>query len=215
MKQVVIAPVGSNIEALFVGLKEIQTERVILISPQDKLDVAEKTKKDLEQFKIPTQVVTIKGNIWEALFKKVAEIKKIEGDENIIINVATGDPNTRCAATSAAFVNGLKAFSVDHNEVMLLPALKFSYYKLLTQKKLQLLEFLNEKDCCSSLEELSKKATMSLPLVSYHIHGNRKSEGLKELGLVETKEVKGRVEVTITMLGRLLLKGYITQKEED
>ena len=56
---------------------------------------------------------------------------------------------------------------------------------------------------------------MSLPLVSYHIHGNRKSEGLKELGLVETKEVKGRVEVTITMLGRLLLKGYITQKEED
>jgi len=50
---------------------------------------------------------------------------------------------------------------------------------------------------------------MSLPLISYHVNGNLKSEGLKELGLVETKEIKGRVEVELTTLGRLLLKGYV------
>ena len=62
----------------------------------------------------------------------------------------------------------------------------------------------------SSLEELSKKTKMSLPLISYHINGNLKSEGLKDLGLVETMEEKGRIAVKLSTLGRLLVKGYIT-----
>ena len=92
----------------------------------------------------------------------------------------------------------------------MLPVLKFSYYKLLTDKKMELLQLLyRKKDCCSSLEELSKKAKMSLPLISYHINGNLKSEGLKSLGLVETAEKKGKVDVKLSMLGRMLVRGYI------
>ena len=66
-----------------------------------------------------------------------------------------------------------------------------------------------EEKCCASLEELSKKTKMSLPLISYHINGNLKSEGLKDLGLVKTSEKKGKVAIELTMLGRLLLKGYV------
>ena len=106
-------------------------------------------------------------------------------------------------------VNGVKAFAVDDGKAVLLPVLKFNYYKLITDRKMKLLKIIYEKDCCSSLETLSKKAGMSLPLISYHINGNLKSEGLKDLGLVETKEKKGRVEVQLTLLGKLLLKGYI------
>ena len=60
------------------------------------------------------------------------------------------------------------------------------------------------------MEELSRRTGMSLPLISYHINGTRKEDGLKELGLVDTEENKGRVRMTLTTLGRLLIKGYIS-----
>ncbi|MBI2134712.1 hypothetical protein HYU09_01865 [Candidatus Woesearchaeota archaeon] len=209
-KKVVIAPVGDNMDALFVGLKEFPTERVILITPEDRIDDANKAKKDLEKFQIPVQIVEIKGNIWESMFQKISEIKAIEKDKDIIINTATGDRMTTCAATSAAFVNGLKAMSVEGNMAMMLPVLKFSYYNMLTDKKMDILKLLNKPGCCASLEELSKKTKMSLPLISYHINGNLKSEGLKEMGLVDTTEEKGRIALKLSTLGRLLLKGYVS-----
>ncbi len=212
MKNIVIAPVGKHMDALYVGIREFPTERIILITPEKKMDEANDAKKELEKFRIPVQIREIKGNVWEETFKAVAEIKKIEKDANILINVSTGDRDSRCAATSAAFVNGIRAFGVseENNEAMLLPILKFSYYNVITDKKMMILKtIINEKDCCASLEELSRMTGMSLPLISYHINGTLKSEGLKQLGLVETEEKKGKVKVMLTMQGRLLVKGYI------
>ena len=134
--------------------------------------------------------------------------------KEILVNVATGDRTTRCAATSAAFVNGLKAFATDKSKAMMLPVMKFNYYKIISDKKMKILKILHDKDCCSSLEELSKKAKMSLPLISYHINGNLKSDGLKEMGLVETTENRGRISVTLSPLGKMLVRGYITPEEE-
>ncbi|MBL7055380.1 hypothetical protein ISS07_00530 [Candidatus Woesearchaeota archaeon] len=208
-KKIVIAPVGDNMDALFIGIKEFPTERVILLCPEENFDAANKAKKDLEKFQIPVQISEMKGNVWESMFQKISELKEIENEKDIIINTATGDRMTTCAATSAAFVNGLKAMSVMGNDAMMLPVLKFSYYSLLTDKKMDIMNLLNEPGCCSSLEELSKKTKMSLPLISYHINGNLKSEGLKEMGLVETTEQKGRINLKLSMLGRLLLKGYV------
>jgi hypothetical protein len=209
-KNVVVAPVSKDMDALYVGIREFPTERIILITPEDQIDSANKAKKELEKFKIPVQIHEVNGHPWEETFRAVAEIKKIEGNHNVLINVATGDMMTRCAATSAAFVNGIKAFSVDKNGAMMLPVLKFSYYKMVTDKKMEILKMLfTETTCCASLEELSKRTNMSLPLISYHINGTLKSEGLKQLGLVETEELKGKVKVNLTVQGRLLVKGYI------
>jgi len=209
-KKVVIAPVGDNMDDLYVGIKEFPTERVILITPENRMDEAKKVQEELKKFKIPVQITEIKGNIWEAMFQKIAEIKAIEKDQDIIINTATGDKVSTCAATSAAFVNGLKAMSVTEGMAMMLPVLKFSYYNMLTDKKMAILKLLKKPDCCSSLEELSKKTKMSLPLISYHINGNLKSEGLKDMGLVETEENKGKIAVKLSTLGRLLIKGYVS-----
>jgi hypothetical protein len=209
MKKIIVAPVGEYIDDIYVGIKEFPTEKVILIAPQDKLEVAEDTKKSLEKFKVNTEIREVSGNIWEAIFQEVAKIKEAETGD-IIINVSTGDRDSRCAATSAAFVNGLKAFAVDGDSTMLLPILKFSYYKLLTDKKMDLLKILhNNEDCCSSLDELSKKANMSIPLISYHVNGTLKSEGLKNMELVETEDIKGKTKIKLTFLGKMLLKGYI------
>jgi len=209
-KKIIVAPVGDNMGALYIGIKEFPTERVILLVPDDRVDEADAAKKDLERFNIPVQTIEMKGNIWEDMFQKIAEIKALEKDSEIIINTATGDRMSTCAATSAAFVNGLKAFAVDEGSAMMLPVLKFSYYTLLTDKKMHILKLLSKPDCCASLEELGKKTKMSLPLVSYHINGNLKSDGLKEMGLIETTEQKGRIAVKLSTLGRLLIKGYIT-----
>lgn len=210
MKYVVIAPVGDNLDALFVGIREFPTERVILLTPENRMDEAKKLSNDLERFKIPVKITTIKGNIWEEMFAKIAQISKIEKGKNILVNTATGDRSTTCAATSAAFVNGLKAISVEGNEAMLLPILKFSYYNMLNEKKMNILKLLSKPDCCASLEEMSKKTKMSLPLISYHINGNLKSEGLKEMGLIETTENKGKIAVKLSTLGKMLIKGYIS-----
>jgi len=143
--------------------------------------------------------------------RAVKEIKEVEGESDIIINSASGDSGlSRCAICSAAFVNGLKAFTVVKDEVILMPILKFSYYKILTDKKMEILKYLfSNQDCCSSLDELGRKLKMSLPLVSYHINGNLKSEGLKEMGLIVAEEFKGKVRITLTLLGRLIVKGYV------
>jgi len=209
-KKVVVAPVGDNMDALYVGMKEFPTERVILISPKERLDEANKAKKELEKFQIPVQIIETKGNVWEDMFQKISEIKHLEKDKDIIINTATGDRVSTCAATSAAFVNGLKAMSVSGKEAMMLPVLKFSYYNMLTDKKMDILKLLSKPDCCASLDELSKKTKMSLPLISYHINGNLKSEGLKEMGLVQTMENKGKIAISLSTLGKLLLKGYVS-----
>lgn len=208
-KSIIIAPVGDDMDALFIGLREFPTEKVILLAPSNRMEEAEKAMQDLDRFKIPAKIIELKGNVWEEIFRKIAEIKQAEKNKNILINTATGDRVTTCAATSAAFVNGIKAFSVDNGSVMLLPVLKFSYYKMLTDRKMEILKMISKPDCCMSLEELSKKTKMSLPLISYHINGNLKSEGLKQMGLAETTEKKGRVEIKLSTLGRMLIKGYV------
>ncbi len=208
MKHTIIASVGNNLKAVFIGISDFQAEQVILLSPAPRLSEAKMARAELQRFNVPCSIIEVKGNIWEELFVKIAEIKAGHPDKALIVNTATGDRSSMCAATSAAFVNGIKAFSVENNAPMLLPILKFSYYKVLNKKKLDLLSTLNSLGSTSS-EALSKSTKMSLPLLSYHLNGNRKAEGLKELGLVEVTEQDGRTLLTISMLGRLLLKGHI------
>ena len=195
--------------ALFIGIKEFPTEKIYLLAPADYMKAADKSVKDLDRFGIPSKIIEIKGEVWEDMFRKIGEIIELEAGKNVIINTATGDRMTTCAATSAAFVNGIKAFSVEKGMAMLLPVLKFSYYRILTDKKMMILEILSKPNCCISLEELSRKTKMSLPLISYHINGNLKSEGLKKMGLVDTEAKRGRVEIMLSTLGKMLIKGYV------
>ena len=209
-KNVLVAPVGKHPDSIFLGIRDFPTEKLILLATEEKLSLAENIKKDVEKFKIPVQIVKLNGYLWESLFETIAHIKNAEKGKEIIINTSSADRNSQCALTSAAFVNGVKAFAVENEETMLLPILKFSYYKILTDRKMSILTLLYEdKNCCGSLEELSKKTKMSLPLISYHINGTMKSEGLKHLGLVDVSERKGRTTVQLSMMGELLVKGYV------
>ena len=61
-KNIIIAPVGDNMNALYVGLKEFPTERIYLLAPTDYLKAAEKAVKDLERFGIPSKTISLNGN---------------------------------------------------------------------------------------------------------------------------------------------------------
>ena len=210
MKYILITSVGKDMDPIFLGLKEFSVEKVILLSTRSNADDANRIKEDLEKFKINVTITFLEGNVWEEIFRVISEFKKIYETQELIINVATGDKEIRCAITSAAFVNGLKAYTIQNDAPLMLPILRFSYYRILTDRKMQILRLLYETPGEElNLENISKETKMSLPLISYHINGNLKSEGLKELGLVTSKEEKGRSHIILSNLGKLLVKGYV------
>jgi hypothetical protein len=64
------------------------------------------------------------------------------------------------------------------------------------------------------MEDLSARLKMSLPLLSYHVNGSGKSEGLVSQGLVEVHEgPHGRTQVMLSEMGRLIAEGLIGTPE--
>lgn len=212
MGYTVIAPVGDNLKALFIGMKEFPTEKVILITPSEKLVEAKELQKRLDEFTVKSEVKEIKGNVLEEIFKIFGEICSLYDNDKMVVNVATGDRLTTCAALSASYANGLKAFGVIGDRTMLLPIMKLSYYNELSDNKMKILKTLCT-DEYTTLKELSEKLGMSASLVSYHINGNYKYKGMKELRLVEVKDEDNTLKIKLSELGNLLLKGYIKSKK--
>jgi hypothetical protein len=204
----VIAPVGDNLDALFIGMKEFATEKVYLITPKENLNKAKKIEKKLDQFAIETIIIEVSGNMLESMFSSFGKIVAHNDIDELIVNVATGNRMSTCAALSAAFANGLKAFGVVDKKPMILPIMKLSYYNELTVSKHKILNNLNGEEF-TSLKDLHKKTKMSISLLSYHINRTLKYKGLLGLRLIEVKEKGKTLLVKLSDLGSLLLKGYI------
>lgn len=209
-------PVGSNPDSTFVAIREFPTERVFLVMVDKQKEKTDGLREVLGRLKIPLQVVEIKGNLLEGMFRAFAQIKGSVSEDTVLVNVSAGDNMSNCAALTAAFVNGLKAFNVDGEKLIMLPVLKFSYYRLMPERKLAILRFLKaQPDCCSSLEDLSGRLKMSLPLCSYHINGTAKVEGLVAQGLVEVHVgPRGKSQVTLTEMGRMMAEGLIESPQQ-
>ena len=196
-----IIPLGGDLHSLFLGIKEFPPEKIILVV--NKKEEAEEIKKDIEKFYIPLEINSISGDRKEHFFSLLSQVKK---ENDVLMNLSVADPLNSCIGLSAAFAHGVKAFSVENNKILFFPMLQFSYKKLLTEKKICILKALSSG--ISELEKLAKEVKMSPSLLSYHLHGNYTSEGLKKLGLIETFTKKGKVELHLSELGKLLLKGH-------
>jgi len=214
VKHVVIAPFEDNAGAVLSGVKEFPTEKVIFLTPIRSLDKAREAQKDFARFNIPVELVELDDETdFEEVFGKIAHIKAREKEKDLLMNLNSTPGLLSCILLSAAFVNGIKAFEVMNEKLMMFPVLKFSYYNILSDKKLLILQSLGEHDCCDSLEDISRRLKIGPSLVNYHIYGNEKNPGLKELGVVEVERVKGKVMLKVTTLGKLLLKDKLFQGE--
>jgi hypothetical protein len=208
MGYIVIAPVGDNLDALFVGMKEFPTEKVILITPHENIKNAQKLEKKLDVFSIPAAIKVIHGSLLENMFATFGQICSIYDHDNLIVNVATGDRMSTCAALSASFANGLKTFGVVNKKPMLLPIMKLSYYNELSDSKMKMIQQL-KFDEYTKLSDLAERTKLSTSLISYHLNGTLKYKGLIGLRLAEVKGENKRLLIKLSELGRLLLKGYV------
>ena len=215
MKYNIVAPLGEDLESIYAAVREFPTEKIYIISTGKHREKLDELKAVADKLKIAVQVIDIKGGLLEGMFKTFAQLKSALNQDSVLVNVSSGDNLENCSALSASYVNGLKAMAVMDDKLMMLPVLKFSYYRLLPERKLAILQFLKtQPDCCSSLEDLAARTKMSLPLVSYHINGNAKAEGLITMGLVEAHVgPRGRTQVMLTELGRLIAEGDVEQRK--
>lgn len=212
-KTLQIATLGPDTDPVLVGIRTLPVHKLYLMHLESDKQVAQKLIGDLASvLKVEVEGYSIPNtDMLTHVLEGVAGIlqKEKENFDDVLFNVTSGDKLLGCAALSAAFVNGLKAFAVANGEPMLLPVLKFSYDRIVSQTKVDILKALVKNGGqVESLEKLKELTNYGKPLLSYHIQGAEDSQGLAELGLVEVKKgERGKSIVKATTLGRLLTLG--------
>lgn len=160
---------------------------------------------------IPVTITVVnRENVIRDVLERVGEIINIHGRnfQQILMNVSSGDKLIGCAALSAAFINGIKAFGMDSTGAPIpMPVLKLSYSEIISEPKMNILKAVERVGgAVDSLEKLEEASGYGKPLLSYRIMGGKEARGLAELGLVEVeKGDRGRFMIKLTTLGRLLV----------
>ena len=148
--------------------------------------------------------------IWDTM-ERVNEILNLEGRnfQQVLMNVSSGDKLIGCAALSAAFINGIKAFGMDSTKSvpLLMPVLKLSYNEIVSGAKIKILKAIDSVGgIVDSLDRLEQVAGIGKPLLSYHVQGGKDSKGLADLGLIEVdRGDRGKIIINLTTLGKLLV----------
>ncbi|MBI4392619.1 MAG: helix-turn-helix transcriptional regulator [Euryarchaeota archaeon] len=212
-----IATVGEDTDPIMVGVREYPVSKLILIFTPEFEATARRVRGLLDPLKMEIDLVKVEGDVLLGVLRKVSEVVSdvsVRYDD-IYVNVASGTRMSGCAALSAAFVNGLKAFGVENGKPMLFPVLKFSYQELISESKLSILRALAaEGGASDSLQKLSETSGVDKSLLSYHLRGGRENKGLEELGLVEIdRGTRGRLIIKLTTMGTMLLSGYAIPAE--
>lgn len=210
LKTLQIAILGGNDDAVLVGLRNFPAHKLVLVSPPDYIDNANRIAEGLrDTLKLPVEIIRTNDSTIPSMLELVGQIynKDAENFEDFLLNVGAANKHMTCGGVTAAFVHGIKAFDVMGDRPEVLPVMKLSYTQVVSDAKLQILRGLESVGGeIESLEKLSGVTRYGKPLLSYHIRGSEDSRGLVALGLVEVERVKrGRIKVKLTVLGRMLL----------
>ncbi len=199
-------------EGISSGIRNFPVHRLALICySSDKQKAEEFARRIASVLGIRVTVnVVARENVIRDAMERVAEILNQEGKEfhQVLMNVSCGDKLMGCAALSAAFVNGIKAFGMDETGMpMLLPVLKLSYSEIISEAKLRILKTINDNGgSIDSLEQLEQISGYGKPLLSYHVMGSKEAKGLVDLGLLEVeKGDRGKISAKLSTLGKLLV----------
>jgi hypothetical protein len=178
----------------------------------DKSKAEEFARKIKNVLGLPITIhLATKENVIRDTMERVNEILNIEGRnfQQVLMNVSSGDKLIGCAALSAAFINGIKAFGMDSTKSvpLLMPVLKLSYNEIISTAKIKILKTIDGMGgTINSLEELEQASGLGKPLLSYHVQGGKDSKGLANLGLVEVERGdRGKMIINLTTLGKLLV----------
>ncbi|MBA3978441.1 MAG: hypothetical protein H0X50_09680, partial [Nitrosopumilus sp.] len=187
----------------------------------DKSKAEDFAKKIKSVLALPVNLYLVnEENVVRDTLERVNEILMHSKEfHQVLVNVSSGEKLLGCAALSSSFVNGVKAFGMDHNNAypILMPVLKLSYNEIVSDAKIKILKVIEEAGgSLDSLEQLEQVSGLGKPLLSYHVQGAKDSKGLASLGLldVERKE-RGKISVSITSLGKLLVNNHNLTKPSN
>jgi len=211
-----IATFGSEgQDAIAAGIRNFPVHKLALIcyeSDKEKADDFSRKIRSILGLPYSIHVVSSKNVIRDTL-ERVSEILAKDGKNfrQVLMNVSCGDKLIGCAALSASFINGIKAFGMDESgSPLLMPILKLSYSEIISESKIKILKAIDDATggFVESLEQLEAISGFGKPLLSYHIQGAKDSKGLADLGLLEIeKRERGKISARLTTLGKLLVMG--------
>ena len=195
------------------GIRSFPVQKLAFICfDSDKSKAEEFARKIKNVLGLPITInLVTKENVIRDTMERVNEILNIEGRnfQQVLMNVSSGDKLIGCAALSAAFINGIKAFGMDSTKSvpLLMPVLKLSYNEIISTAKIKILKTIDGMGgTINSLEELEQASGLGKPLLSYHVQGGKDSKGLANLGLVEVERGdRGKMIINLTTLGKLLV----------
>jgi hypothetical protein len=199
-------------EGVASGIRNFPVHKLALICfDSDKQKAEEFSRKIKSVLGMPITINLVnQENVIRDTMERVSEILNTEGKkfEQVLMNVSCGDKLLGCAALSAAFINGIKAFGMDkYGEPLLMPVLKLSYSEIISEAKIKILKAINNVGgTIESLDQLEEASGFGKPLLSYHVMGAKDSKGLAELGLLEVeKGERGKILAKLTTLGKLMV----------
>jgi hypothetical protein len=217
MKTLQVATFGRDgQEGVASGIRNFPVHKLALICfDSDKQRADEFSIKIRNVLGIPIAISLVtKENVIRDTLERVTEILNLHGKQfqQVLMNVSSGDKLIGCAALSAAFINGIKAFGMDETGVpLLMPVLKLSYSEIISDAKIKILKAIDSVGgIIDSLEKLEQVSGYGKPLLSYHVQGAKDSKGLADLGLVEVeKGDRGKLSTKLTTLGKLLVASNV------
>src|SRR3712207_3996392 len=177
LKTLQIAAFGSDgQDGIALGLRSFPVHKLVIICfDSDKNKAEEFSKRIRNVLGLPVTInLVTKENVIRDTMERVNEILNLNAKEfqQVLMNISSGDKLLGCAALSSAFINGIKAFGMDHNHStpLLLPVLKFSYSEIISDTKIKILKSINSVGgSVNSLEELEQISGYGKPLLSYHV----------------------------------------------
>lgn len=214
LKTIQIATFGSDgQDGIALGIRSFPIHKLALICfSSDKHNAEQFSSKIRSVLGLPVTInIVTKENVIRDTMERVNEILILNGKEfqQVLMNISAGDKLIGCAALSAAFINGIKAFGMDETGSLplLMPVLKLSYSEIISEAKIKILKAIDSAGgIVDSLEQLEQVSGYGKPLLSYHVQGAKDSKGLADLGLVDVeKGDRGKISAKLTTLGKLLV----------
>ncbi len=205
---------GEGQEGIAAGIRNFPVHQLVLLCYNSDRQKAEEFARKLRAVLGLTVTISLvtRENVIRNTMERVSEIlNSIRQKEfkQVLMNVSCGDKLMGCAALSAAFINGIKAFGMDSatGEPLLMPVLKLSYSEIISEAKIRILNAIHSAGgSIESLDQLEQVSGYGKPLLSYHVMDSRESKGLADLGLLEVeKGDRGKISAKLTTLGKLLV----------
>jgi len=117
-----VIPYGDNLDALGVGLDQVPTKKVVLLTPTEvDSKVMGRVRSFLSKRKVAYETRRVSTPSADAFFLALAKVKSGVGEGNLIVNVSVGTPLYSHILLCAAMATGVTAFGVFDDELVFLP----------------------------------------------------------------------------------------------